>query len=49
MSEELAEKFAEWKGIDRTKIDWAPEINQDKYVSCGMCVTSCGRNVFDYN
>ena len=45
----LAEKFATWKGIDRTKIDWAPEIDKDKCTGCGMCVTSCGRNVFDYD
>lgn len=45
----LPEKFAEWKSIDRTEIDWAPEVDKDQCTGCGMCVTSCGRNVFDYD
>ncbi|MBS3766279.1 4Fe-4S binding protein [Candidatus Bipolaricaulota bacterium] len=45
----LPEKFAEWKGIPREEIDWNPTIDKDKCVGCGMCVSSCGRNVFDYD
>ena len=45
----LDEKFAKWKGIDRTKIEWNPTINADLCIGCGICITSCGRNVFEYN
>ncbi|MHA1776082.1 MAG: 4Fe-4S dicluster domain-containing protein [Promethearchaeota archaeon] len=47
--EELPEKFAKWKGVDRTLIEWHPIIDENKCVGCGMCVTSCGRSVFGYN
>ena len=45
----LPEKFATWKGIPREEIDWSPNVDTDRCIGCGMCVTSCGRNVFDYD
>jgi NAD-dependent dihydropyrimidine dehydrogenase PreA subunit len=42
-------KFATWKGIPREKIEWYPTVDKDKCTGCGMCVTSCGRNVFDFD
>ena len=45
----LPEKFAYWKGIPREEISWYPTIDESKCVGCGMCVASCGRNVFDYD
>ncbi len=42
-------KFAFWKGIPREKIDWHPEIHPDKCVGCGMCIVSCGRDVFGFD
>ena len=42
-------KLAEWKGIPREEIDWHPTIYEKRCVGCGMCVTSCGRNVFDFD
>jgi NAD-dependent dihydropyrimidine dehydrogenase PreA subunit len=45
----LDEKFAKWKGIPREEINWAPIVDRDKCTGCGMCVTSCGRSVFDYD
>ncbi|MDZ7723386.1 MAG: thioredoxin family protein [candidate division KSB1 bacterium] len=45
----LPDKFATWKGIPREEIDWAPTIDPELCTGCGMCVTSCGRNVFDYD
>lgn len=44
----LPEKFARWKGIPREEIDWKPSVDPDRCVGCGMCVTSCGRSVFDF-
>ncbi len=41
--------FAMWKGADRTKIDWYPTVDGEKCIGCGMCVTTCGKNVFDYD
>jgi CDP-4-dehydro-6-deoxyglucose reductase, E3 len=45
----IPEKFAEWKGILRQEIDWHPSIDEDRCTGCGMCITSCGREVFDYD
>jgi NAD-dependent dihydropyrimidine dehydrogenase PreA subunit len=45
----LPEKYAYWKGIPREEIDWAPRIDENKCAGCGMCVTSCGREVFSFD
>lgn len=45
----MDEKFAKWKGVGRNKIDWHPKIDKKKCTGCGMCVTTCGRNVFDFD
>jgi NAD-dependent dihydropyrimidine dehydrogenase PreA subunit len=42
-------KYAKWKGAAREEIDWAPRIDPEKCVGCGMCLTSCGRDVFDFD
>lgn len=40
----------QWHGILRQEIDWHPVVISERCIGCGMCVTSCGRNVyaFDY-
>lgn len=43
------EIFNTWKGIPREEINWHPTIDESKCVGCGMCFTTCGRNVFDYD
>ncbi|TYB89330.1 MAG: hypothetical protein FXF54_09860 [Kosmotoga sp.] len=45
----IKEKFAYWKGVPREEIEWHPTIDETKCVGCGMCATSCGREVFGYN
>ena len=42
-------KFAKFHGVDREQIQWNPEINEDKCIGCGMCVTSCSRGVYKYD
>jgi len=40
----------QWHGIPREHIVWHPTILAESCVGCGLCVTSCGKNVyaFDY-
>jgi NAD-dependent dihydropyrimidine dehydrogenase PreA subunit len=45
----MDKKFEEWHGIPREKIEWYPEINKEKCIGCGMCVTSCPRGVFKFD
>ncbi|MCD6405894.1 MAG: ferredoxin family protein [Planctomycetes bacterium] len=34
-------------GYPREKVDWAPIVDQDKCVKCGMCM-NCGKKVFEW-
>jgi ferredoxin len=42
-------KFAKFHGVDREQIQWNPVIDESKCIGCGMCVTSCGRGVYEYD
>jgi NAD-dependent dihydropyrimidine dehydrogenase PreA subunit len=46
---EMDEKFAKWKGMPREEVSWAPVVDLAKCTGCGMCFTSCGRNVYDFD
>jgi len=35
-----------WHGVDRTLIDWHPAIDLGKCTGCGMCLLTCGNDVF---
>jgi NAD-dependent dihydropyrimidine dehydrogenase PreA subunit len=32
----------------REKVNWAPKIDLDKCVKCGMCM-NCGKDVYDWS
>jgi NAD-dependent dihydropyrimidine dehydrogenase PreA subunit len=36
-----------WHGIPREEIPWYPTINAETCIGCGLCFTTCGRNVFN--
>lgn len=40
-----------WHGVPREDITWNPTVVEDRCLGCGLCVTSCGRQVygFDYD
>lgn len=38
-----------WHGIPRDEIAWYPTVVADRCVGCGMCVTSCGRQVYGFD
>lgn len=40
----------QWHGILRDEISWHPTVIKERCTGCGLCVTSCGKNVyaFDY-
>ena len=35
--------------IERKKIEWYPIIDESKCIGCGMCITICGRDVFEFD
>ncbi len=45
----MAEVSDSWQGIPRERIHWAPQIDESLCIGCGLCVTTCGRKVFDYD
>ena len=41
--------FSKWWGIERKEIEWYPIIDESKCIGCGMCITICERNVFEFD
>jgi NAD-dependent dihydropyrimidine dehydrogenase PreA subunit len=38
-----------WHNIPREEIKWSPTVVADRCIGCGLCVTSCGRNVYSFD
>jgi len=41
--------FSKWCGIERKKIRWYPIIDEEKCIGCSVCITTCERNVFEFD
>lgn len=35
-----------WHGVPREEFDWNPRVGGERYIGCGLRVTSCGRKVY---
>ncbi|KAB2903563.1 MAG: 4Fe-4S dicluster domain-containing protein [Anaerolineae bacterium] len=38
-----------WHGVPREEIHWDPTVVDERCIGCGLCVTSCGRNVYQFD
>lgn len=38
-----------WHGIPREEIEWFPTVVAERCNGCGLCVTTCGKNVFAFD
>lgn len=38
-----------WHGVPREQIRWNPTIIAERCLGCGLCVTSCGRKVYQFD
>ena len=38
-----------WHGIPRETIDWHPIVSDEACIGCGICVTTCGRQVYRFD
>jgi len=43
----MAEK--QWNGVDRSNFVWSPTIDESKCTNCGLCLLSCGAEVFAFS
>ncbi len=39
----------QWHGITRDQIQWFPTVVAERCNGCGLCATSCGKNVYAFN
>lgn len=39
-------KDKSWHGIPREDIPWYPTVDAETCIGCGLCFTTCGRNVY---
>ncbi|MGC8661978.1 MAG: 4Fe-4S dicluster domain-containing protein [Nitrososphaeria archaeon] len=38
-----------WHGVERSHYQWFPVINYEACTGCGMCLLTCGNNVFAWS
>jgi len=38
-----------WHGVPREGMEWYPTINEDSCDGCGLCLLTCGNNVFKWS
>jgi ferredoxin len=38
-----------WHGIPREQIQWFPTVVAERCNGCGLCATSCGKNVYSFD
>lgn len=38
-----------WHGIPRDQINWHPTVIAERCIGCGLCVLSCGKNVYSFD
>lgn len=38
-----------WHGIPREQINWYPTVVAERCIGCGICATSCGKNVYSFD
>jgi MinD superfamily P-loop ATPase len=38
-----------WRGLPRETIVWHPTVIAESCNGCGLCVTTCGKNVFSFD
>lgn len=48
-STELSKYDKPWNGIPRDSINWNPTVNEAACIGCGLCVTTCGREVYRFD
>lgn len=46
---ELSKYDKPWNGIPRISINWNPTVNEAACIGCGLCVTTCGREVYRFD
>lgn len=38
-----------WHSVSREEINWNPTVVAERCIGCGLCVTSCGRKVYQFD
>ncbi len=49
MTESNTSLVKPWHGIPREEIHWNPTVVNERCIGCGLCATSCGRKVYQFD